>query len=68
MTIPVEDVAYAACSRPTQNAHPEGQPDLGSKWPKMYPGELRPLWAMAKMQTTMATRPANVQKTAKVYR
>lgn len=68
ITIPVEEVAYAACSRPTQNAQPEGQPDLGSKCPKIYPAELRPLRAMAKTQTTIATRPANVQKIAKVYR
>lgn len=27
MIMPVEEVAYAACSRPTQNDHPAGQPD-----------------------------------------
>jgi hypothetical protein len=36
MTIPVEDVAYAACKRPTQNDQPGVHPDRGSKEVKTY--------------------------------
>ena len=66
MIMPVEDVAYAACKRPTQKAHPGVQPDNGSKSVKTNLADRLPSLAKARTQTTMAMTPAKVQKIAKV--
>jgi hypothetical protein len=66
ITIPVEEVAYAAWSKPTQKAQPSGQPDCGSKCPKTYAPLFLPSFAMTKIQITIAKRPTSVQKIAKV--
>lgn len=66
MIMPVEEVAYAACRRPTQKDQPGTQPERGSKVVKTYSAEWRPFFAMARMHTMMEMRPANVQKMAAV--
>lgn len=67
MIIPVEEVAYAAWRRPTQNAQPAGHPEAGSKSVNTNLAERRPSFAMAKTEMTMAITPAKVQKMANVY-
>lgn len=64
--MPVEEVAYAACNSPTQNAQPAGQFDKGSKSPKTYSAVCLPFLAKASVQVTMTASPANVQNIAKV--
>lgn len=66
MTIPVDEVAYAACNSPTQKDQPTGQPDWGSKLVKTYSPLCLPFLAITNVQMTMAKTPAKVQKIAKV--
>ena len=64
--MPVEEVAYAACKRPTQKAHPGVQPDKGSNSVKTNFADRLPSLASARTQTIMAITPAKVQKMANV--
>lgn len=65
--IPVEEVAYAACNRPTMKDQPSGHPELFSKWVNTHSALWRPSAAMARTQTMMAMTAAKVQKIAAVY-
>lgn len=66
-TIPVLEHAYAAWSSPTNQAQADGQPEPdASKWPNAYAAECRPSLAIARTQTIIDTKPANVQKIANV--
>ena len=65
--MPDADVAYAACSKPTQNAHPGVQPEMGLNPVKVYSALFLPCFAMAREQMRIAMTPQNVQKIANVY-
>lgn len=67
MIIPVEDVAYAACSKPTQKLHPSGQPEDGSKLVKTYSASCRPFFATTRTVTMIAITPTKVQPIANVW-
>lgn len=62
--MPVEDVAYAACKRPTQKDQPSGQPVLFSKCVNTQSALLRPSCATMSAVRTTADMPAKVQMNA----
>lgn len=67
MTIPVDEVAYAACKSPTQKDQPTGQPDCGSNAVNTYSPPCLPSLAIANTQTMTTKIPTKVQKIANVY-